>query len=306
MEQRHHHHRNPSPRKQESRHQNREYQNHGYQDHQDSDNQSTITAWGARTRLILPDHLTAVPEQRHPASDTPAEEGSQASASPDATGTDSVPPLPPLRIRARTSLRRLLWRRAVLATLIAIAALVVSDHYGGLLGSGRYQELHKLLAIAGAVVFLVAAVGAVRAGTNDVVGLVRVPERLGDARASTLRLICLLVGYIIVILCALALVHVPVQRLLLGGVLTGVILGIAAQQVLANLFAGVMLLFAHPFTIGDELTVRSGALGGPIVGRVTGMTLTYVTVVTAAGPVLLPNSAVLAAAVGPASEWLAG
>jgi small-conductance mechanosensitive channel len=230
-----------------------------------------------------------------------------ARAAPSSPGSapPPVPPVPSLRLRARLSVRRLLLRRAVLASVVAIAALVVSYHFGGLLGTGRFQALHQILAVGGAVVFLAAAVSAVRSGTNDLLGLVRVPGRLGDARAGTFRLICLLAGYIVVILCALALVHVPVQHLLLGGVLTGVILGIAAQQVLANLFAGITLLFARPFTIGDELTVRSGALGGPVVGRVTGMTLTYVTVVTKAGPVLLPNSAVLAAAVGPATDWIA-
>jgi small-conductance mechanosensitive channel len=210
---------------------------------------------------------------------------------------------PTMRVRARRSMARILLRRGVFAGVIAIAALIVSFHYGGFLGTGKYQALRQFLAISGAVVFLVAAVIAVRSATSDVIGLVRAPGRLGDARASTLRLLCLLFGYTLVILCALSLMHVPVERLLLGGVLTGVILGIAAQQVLANLFAGITLLFAKPFTIGDELTIRSGALGGPIIGRVTGMTLTYVTVLTTAGPVLVPNNAVLAAAVGPASQW---
>ena len=213
--------------------------------------------------------------------------------------------VPTLRARARRGMLRWLLRRAVLAGVVATTALVVSYHYGGLLGTGRYQALHETMAMSCAVIFLVSAVIAVRSGTNDVIGLVRVPGRLGDARASTFRLMCLLFGYVVVVLCALSLLHVPVQHLLLGGVLTGVILGIAAQQVLANLFAGIMLLFARPFTIGDELTVRSGALGGPIIGRITGMTLTYVRILTKAGPVLLPNSAVLAAAVGPATDWLA-
>jgi small-conductance mechanosensitive channel len=211
---------------------------------------------------------------------------------------------PALRVRARRNVLRLVLRRATLAAVVAIAALVVSYHYGGLLGGGRYQALHEIMAISGAVVFLFSAVIAVRSGTNDVIGLVHVPGRLGDARAATFRLICLLFGYVVVVLCALSLLHVPVEHLLLGGVLTGVILGIAAQQVMANLFAGIMLLFARPFSIGEELTIRSGALGGPIIGRVTGMTLTYVSIVTKAGPVLLPNSAVLAAAVGPATDWL--
>ena len=228
------------------------------------------------------------------------------------TGTEReplliVPPdteVPDLRRRASRSLRQVLLRRGAFASAIAVAALVVSYRYGGLLGTSQHQVLHHLLAVAGAVVFLVSAVVAVRCATNDILGLVHVPGRLSDARASTFRILCLLCGYILVVLGALSLLQVPVGHLLLGGVLTGVILGIAAQQVLANVFAGIMILFAKPFAIGDELRIRSGALGGPIVGRVSGMTLTYVTVSTVAGPVLLPNSAVLAAAVGPAAEWL--
>jgi small-conductance mechanosensitive channel len=207
------------------------------------------------------------------------------------------------RSGVRRSLLRWIRNRAFLATLVALAALIVSYHYGGLLGTGRYQTLHETIAVVGAVVFLVSAVIAVRSGTSDVIGLVQVPGRLGDARAGTFRLLCLLFGYTLTVLCALSLLHVSVTHLLLGGVLTGVILGIAAQQVLANLFAGVMLLFARPFAVGDELQIRSGALGGPIVGRVTGMTLTYVRVLTKVGPVLVPNAAVLAAAVGPATDW---
>ncbi|ACU73917.1 Small-conductance mechanosensitive channel-like protein [Catenulispora acidiphila DSM 44928] len=212
--------------------------------------------------------------------------------------------VPDLRTRAGRNLRQVILRRGAFASAIAVVALVVSYHYGGLVGAGGHQSLHLVLAFAGAVVFLVSAVIAVRCATNDILGLVHVPGRLSDARASTLRILCLLFGYILVVFGALSLLRVPVGHLLLGGVLTGVILGIAAQQVLANVFAGITILFAKPFTIGDELRIRSGALGGPIVGRVSGMTLTYVTVRTAAGPVLVPNSAVLAAAVGPAQEWL--
>ena len=208
-----------------------------------------------------------------------------------------------MRARARRSTARPLLRRGAFATVIALAALVVSYHYGGVLGIGKHQTLHETLAISGAVVFLLSAVIAVRCATNDVLALVHAPGRLSDARASTLRLLCLVSGNALVVLGALSLLHVPVGHLLLGGVLTGVIVGIAAQQVLGNVFAGIMLLFAKPFMIEDELTIRSGALGGPVIGRVSGMILTYVTVRTGAGPVLLPNSAVLAAAVGPAAQW---
>lgn len=200
----------------------------------------------------------------------------------------------------RGSAVRLFLRRGVIASAIALVGLVVSDHFGGLLGTSQHRRVDLVLAVSGAVVFLVFAITAVRATTNDVLG--KVPKRLGDARTATLRILCLLAGYVLVTLGALSLLRVPVTHLLLGGVLTGVILGIAAQQVLANAFAGITLLFTRPFGVGDSLVVRSGALGGRISGTVTGMTLTYVSVTTDQGTVLLPNSAVLAAAIGP-PDW---
>ena len=51
------------------------------------------------------------------------------------------------------------------------------------------------------------------------------------------------VGYLAVLLVALDLFEVPVGHLLVGGAVTGVVVGIAAQQSLGNLFAGLVLLF---------------------------------------------------------------
>lgn len=210
------------------------------------------------------------------------------------------PPDPGVREEETRRARHILLRRGVIASAVALVGLIVSNHYGGLLGSTQHRRVDLALAFAGAIVFLVFAISAVRATTNDV--LRRVPKRLGDARTASLRLVCLLAGYVLVILGALSLLRVPVTHLLLGGVLTGVILGIAAQQVLANTFAGLMLLFTRPFAVGDMVTIRSGALGGRVTGTVTGMTLTYVSMGTDTGVVLLPNNAVLAAAIGP-PEW---
>jgi small-conductance mechanosensitive channel len=195
---------------------------------------------------------------------------------------------------------RVLMRRGVVASVIALCGLIVSNHFGGVLGDSQHRRIDLILAVSGAAVFLVFAIAAVRATTNDVLG--KVPKRLGDARTATLRIICLLAGYVLVGLGVLSLLKVPVTHLLLGGVLTGVILGIAAQQVLGNAFAGLTLLFARPFAVGDNLVIRSGALGGRVNGTITGMSLTYVSVTTDQGTVLRPNSAVLAAAIGP-PDW---
>jgi small-conductance mechanosensitive channel len=205
---------------------------------------------------------------------------------------------PPPRRRWRWL--RLVFRRPMLAALVAIAALVASYQFGGVLG-GHHRVLDEGVAVGNAVVFLGSAVVAVRGATDDL--LHRVPRRIGDARISALRLMCLFFGYILIGIAALSLLRVPVAHLLLGGVLTGVILGIAAQQSLGNTFAGLVLLFARPFSVGSPVTIRSGALGGSITGTVTGMSLTYVTLRTERGTVLLPNTAVLASAIGPDAEW---
>ncbi|MFC1402016.1 mechanosensitive ion channel family protein [Streptacidiphilus cavernicola] len=190
-------------------------------------------------------------------------------------------------------------RKAVVTTTMALAGLAVSTYYGGVLGdqSSHHSLADRTIAAASALVFLVFALIAVRGATQDLVALV--PQSFGDSRVTTLRMLCLLTGYALVVLGALSLLHVPWSRLILGGALTGVIVGIAAQPVLGNIFAGLVLLTARPFHVGQDVTIQSGALGGRIQGHVTDMTLLFVQLRTPEGPVLLPNNAVLSAAIAP-------
>ena len=60
----------------------------------------------------------------------------------------------------------------------------------------------------------------------------------------------------------------------------------------------IVLLLARPFTVGDRVRVRSGALGGIFEATVLGMSLTYVTMRTDGGILKVPNSTLLAAGVG--------
>jgi small-conductance mechanosensitive channel len=190
-------------------------------------------------------------------------------------------------------------RKAVLTTTLALVGLGVSTHYGGLLGAPGPHHALTDRAVAGgsALLFLVFALIAVRGATQDLISLV--PNRFGDSRVTTLRMLCLLTGYAMVVLGSLSLLHVPWSKLILGGALTGVIVGIAAQPVLGNIFAGLVLLTARPFHIGEDVAIQAGALGGRIQGRVTDMTLLFVELRTSEGPVLLPNSSVLSSAIAP-------
>ena len=106
-------------------------------------------------------------------------------------------------------------------------------------------------------------------------------------------------GYLVALVGTLSMLSVPVGHFLLGGAIAGVVLGIAAQQSLGNVFAGFVLLLVRPISVGDHIRVRSGALGGEFYGTVTSMSLTYVSVLTERGLLQVPNSSFLAAAVGP-------
>ena len=123
--------------------------------------------------------------------------------------------------------------------------------------------------------------------------------RVGASHAAVVRYGLLLIGEFTTLVVTLLLFDVPVSQLLLGGALTSVFVGIAAQQALGNVFAGMVLLLAHPFRVGDTIMLRAGALGGPLDGTVTEIGITYVRLDTGSSIMSVPNSQVLNAVVGP-------
>jgi small-conductance mechanosensitive channel len=197
------------------------------------------------------------------------------------------------------------FRRAILAGLIACLGLALTYVCGGVLGSAhapvayfsRHSWLASVCSVVGAVAFFVFGVIAVRSATKEI--LKTVPSSVGDDRRVGLRWICLVVGYLLVIFGTLGALDVPIERLALGGAITGVILGIAAQQAFGNFFAGLVLLIVRPIAVGQRISVRSGPMGGPYSGEVIDMTLTYVRLETDRGTLLLPNSGMLSAVIGP-------
>lgn len=186
------------------------------------------------------------------------------------------------------------FRRAVLCAVLAF----VLDGAAHTVGGVHAHALHdRLIAYGCTAAFVVLAVTATRSAAGE---LTRVSlHRAGPTAATPLRVASLLLGYLIVALCGLDLLAVPVGKLLVGGAVTGVILGIAAQQSLSNLFAGVVLLFARPYVPGEAIRIRSGAFGGSLDGVVTSVGLLYTTLDTTDGVINIPNAGLLAAAVGP-------
>jgi hypothetical protein len=155
----------------------------------------------------------------------------------------------------------------------------------------------QILAIGLAVAFCALA-SAATLGLSGKASSVLEPA-IGTSHAAVVRYALVLIGAITTLLITLALLGIPISQLLLGGALTSVFVGIAAQQSLSNVFAGMVLLLAHPFRVGDSIRMQAGALGGQISGTIAEIGITYVRLATSTGVISIPNSQVLNAVVGP-------
>lgn len=185
------------------------------------------------------------------------------------------------------------WAAGAVAGFLALAALIAGSEFGNL---SHGASLHpRLIAWASAVVLLIFGIIATRK-LSDALG--HVVERSGAAGSGgATRVLLSVLGYLFVVLATLSVLEVQSNTLVGAGV-AGVVLGIAAQQSLGNVFAGLVLLVARPFVIGDHIRIRSGALGGIFEAWVSEMSLTYTTLRTEDGILKIPNSAMLAAGVG--------
>src|SRR4051794_4530573 len=126
--------------------------------------------------------------------------------------------------------------------------------------------------------------------------------RLERHTAGTVDFIVRLVTMLVIVVAALRIAGLTPRTLALGGAVGAVIAGLAAQQTLANLMAGTVLITAHPFRVGERVRLQGGPLAGTLEGVVSSLGLFYTTLASEAGPILVPNSVVLAAAVVPLRE----
>jgi small-conductance mechanosensitive channel len=191
--------------------------------------------------------------------------------------------------------------KSIIALVLAIASAIIS--------SAAHSKSHAIVSLSDQIyqiVWVCAAVTFLIFGSMATFGLARqagqmLEPRVGIAYSGIVRYAILIVGAFTTLVLTLRLFGVPVSQLVLGGALTTIVVSIAAQQALGNVFAGLVLMLARPFKVGDTIRLRAGALGGSgrLDGRVTDIGITYVRVDTGVGVVSVPNSQVLAAVVGP-------
>ena len=124
-------------------------------------------------------------------------------------------------------------------------------------------------------------------------------RRMDPATAGTVGFLIRLVFIGTVALLALRVAGLQPETLAVGGAITAVVIGLAAQQTLGNLIAGMVLISARPFKVGDRVRLQAGGLAGQIEGVVSSLGLLYTTLMQERESIMVPNNVVLIAAIVP-------
>jgi small conductance mechanosensitive channel len=127
-------------------------------------------------------------------------------------------------------------------------------------------------------------------------------RRMDPATAGTIGFLIRLVFLTAAALFALRAAGLKPETLAVGGAITAVVFGLAAQQTLGNLIAGMVLISARPFKVGGRVRLQAGGLAGQVEGVVASLGLLYTTFAQREDSIMVPNNVVLTAAVVPLRE----
>jgi small-conductance mechanosensitive channel len=127
-------------------------------------------------------------------------------------------------------------------------------------------------------------------------------RRMDPATAGTVGFLIRLGMLLVALLVALRVAGLEARTLAVGGALFAVVFGLAAQQTLGNVIAGLVLIAAQPFRVGDRVRLQAGGVAGQLEGVVVSHGLLYTTFAQGQDSIMVPNNVVLSAAVVPLRE----
>ncbi len=192
-------------------------------------------------------------------------------------------------------------REAMVLVPLIIAVLIAYDHRDKILSKHALKTLQTPIQIV-TVIVLVALGWALARAVGRAAGPSFI-RRMDPGTAGTVGFLIRLATIAIMILVALWVAGVKPQTLAVGGAFTAVIVGLAAQQTLGNVIAGMVLLSARPFKVGERVRLQAGVVGGVAEGTVSSLGLLYTTLIQGGSDkMMIPNNVVLAAAIVPLKE----
>jgi small-conductance mechanosensitive channel len=200
---------------------------------------------------------------------------------------------------------RVLFRNLLLVVVLSVLLYLAFAAFNQTIFRG-FSPLQILLLEAGGIVLV--AWAAARAFTNAVNAVLR---RQGQMHhGATIRIFLNLLIAVAAVLALARLAGVSIESIFLGSAFAGIVLGLAAQTVLSNVFAGLLLVIASPFHPGDRVSIISSSYGAfapsyphemaypSYSGTVEDVELLYTILrLDAGGVAKVPNSVVLAALV---------
>jgi small-conductance mechanosensitive channel len=200
---------------------------------------------------------------------------------------------------------RILFRNLLLVFVLSVLLYLAFAVFNRTLFHG-FSPLEILLLEAGAILLVAwAAATAFTSAANAVL------RRQGQMHhGATIRIFLNLLIAVAAILALARLAGVSIESIFLGSAFAGIVLGLAAQTVLSNVFAGLLLVIASPFHPGDRVSIISSSYGAfapsyphemaypAYAGTVEDVELLYTILrLDAGGVAKVPNSVVLAALV---------
>ena len=158
----------------------------------------------------------------------------------------------------------------VVAILALIATLVVYSHRRQI--APGYGEWFRVGTVIVLMIVGSAAISLLSRSLQP-----RLYRRLDPATAGTAGFVFRLLASLAVVVVALRIAGVNASTLAVGGAFAAVLLGLAAQQSLGAIFAGILLQSTRPFRVGERVRFVGGAVAGSVEGTVTSLGLFYTT-----------------------------
>jgi small-conductance mechanosensitive channel len=189
---------------------------------------------------------------------------------------------------------------AIVLVLLLIGIKIAYDHRASIVGKSFVRSYGTWIQVV-VVVALVTVGWALARDLARAVAPVFL-RRMDPATAGTFGFLTRLLTIAVALIFALSASGFRSSTLVAGGAFTAVVLGLAAQQTLGNVFAGIVLLSARPFRVGERVRFQAGAVGGSVEGVVSSLGLLYTVLTRGADQIMIPNNVVLAAAVVPIKE----
>ncbi|HET7444092.1 MAG TPA: mechanosensitive ion channel family protein [Solirubrobacterales bacterium] len=184
----------------------------------------------------------------------------------------------------------------LLVALLVLAATLVVYSQRAKIAPG-HEELIRIGTVVVLVIVGSAATHWLARGLSP-----RLYRRMDPATAGTTGFVIRLLATAAVVILALRIAGVTASTLAVGGAFTAVLLGLAAQQALGGIFAGIVLQSTRPFRVGERVRLVGGALAGSLEGTVSSLGLFYTTLSQGADRLMVPNNVLLGLVIVPLRE----